>query len=700
MSPRPETGSATPTAGGRHRIGIDVGGTFTDLVFYDEDSAATRVTKVPTTPASPERGALAALAEALSEAEIRAAGYFLHGTTVGLNSLLQRAGARVGLLCTAGFRDILEIRRGDRDEMYNLFWAPAPPLVPRRRRRPVTERVRADGSIHRPIETDDVAAALEQFRAEEVDTIAVAFLNAFANPAHELQALETLRACGFTGSVSLSHQVSGEYREYERTTTTLIDAFVRPRMTRYLGALADGLRQAGFTGTPLVTRSGGGSFSFAEAAERPFETIMSGPVAGAEGTGELARRLGMGDLVAADVGGTSFDTSLVVDGRPRLLYEGSVVGLPVQTPWVDVRSIGAGGGSIAHVDAGGLLRVGPESAGADPGPAAYGRGGSEPTVTDAAHHLGLLGSGRIAHGIHLDRDLSSRSLEPVAARLGFTVDQAARGVLEIVTATMSNLMREITIEQGTDPRELWLLAFGGAGPMLATELARELGVRGAIIPPHAGNFSASGLLGADLVQAAARTRIMRLDDDGLATAGEMLAALFGELAARRGAGAADAARPIRETGLDMRYAGQEHSITVGLEADAEGRIRPDAAAVREAFTREYRRAFGVTMDEAVEIVSVRATLRAPLPPRHWDLPAGPGGAAAGDEAGTHRAWSFTAGDWREFATRQRSDLAVGTRLPGPAILREPTTTTYLDAGHVAEVHATGCLVIEREPSHG
>ena len=676
------------------RIAIDVGGTFTDLVCYDEVSAGMRVTKVPTTPTDPERGALAAVAEALTGEEIRSSEYFLHGTTVGLNSLLQRVGARVGLLCTAGFRDILEIRRGDRDEMYNLFWSPGPPLVPRRLRLPVRERVRADGVVHQAICIEDVETALQAFRAEGVDTIAIAFLNSFAHPAHELAAMEALREHGFAGSISLSHQVSGEYREYERTTTTIIDAFVRPRMTQYLGELGTGLQEAGFGGNLLVTRSGGGSFTFAEAAERPFETIMSGPVAGAEGAGELARLLGIGDFVAADVGGTSFDTSLIVDGRPRLLYEGTVVGLPVQTPWVDVRSIGAGGGSIAYVDAGGLLRVGPQSAGADPGPAAYGRGGTEPTVTDAAHMLGMLGDGRIAHHIALDRELSRKSLEPVATRLGFTAERAARGVLEIVTATMSNLMREITIEQGTDPRDLWLLAFGGAGPMLGTMLARELGVCGVVVPPHAGNFSANGLLGADLVQASARTRIMRLSEAGIQAADEILQSMFEELEARQDAGGG--AVRTRHVGLDMRYAGQEHSITVEIHSDASGRIGWNADAVRAAFTRDYERAFAVTMDEAVEIVSMRATVRSPLPERQWGSVAAVDGTV--DES--VRSWSFESGDWRQFAVVDRDSLGSGSELDGPAIILEPTTTTYLDSGHQAKVHETGCLMISREPSNG
>lgn len=672
------------------RIAIDVGGTFTDLVYYEDASTRMHVTKVPTTPEVPERGALAAVSEALSPNEVCDSAYFLHGTTVGLNSLLQRVGARVGLLCTSGFRDVLEIRRGDRDEMYNLFWAPNPPLVPRRLRLPVTERIRADGSVHQPLRPEDVQAAYRTFHDEEVDTVAIAFLNSFANPSHELLALETLRECGFDGEVSLSHKVSGEYREYERTTTTIIDAFVRPRMTLYLAELEAGMQEAGFAGSLLVTRSGGGSFTFPEACERPFETIMSGPVAGAEGAGELARQSGIGDFVAADVGGTSFDTSLIVGGRPKLLYEGNVVGLPVQTPWVDVRSIGAGGGSVAYVDSGGLLRVGPRSAGAVPGPAAYGRGGTEPTVTDAAHILGMLGKGNIAHDIVLDRELSRTSMVPIADRLGFSVEQSARGVLRIVAATMSNLMREITTEQGTDPRDLWLLAFGGAGPLLGPLLSDELGTRGIVVPPHAGNFSASGLLGADLVQASARTRMMRLSEDSVGLANRILAEMFEELDARQQDGNQELRS--RHVGLDMRYAGQEHSITVDVASDRSGRMKWNVSEIRAAFTQDYKRAFMVTMEEAVEIVSMRATIRSPLPKREF------GAVAAGlaGETETAQAWSFDCGEWRPFGVLERGGLGEGDIVKGPAIVLEQTTTTYLDTGHLARVHETGCLIITRE----
>jgi N-methylhydantoinase A len=663
------------------RLGVDVGGTFTDLIFYDDQTGEIHLAKEPTTPAAPEEGVLSAVGTALSADALRAARYFLHGTTVGLNSLLTRTGAVVGLLATRGFRDILEIARGDRDEPYNLFWRQPPPLVPRRLRLPVTERMRANGEVWAEFEEDDVRSALDTFAAEGVESVAVAFMNAYANPAHERAAAQALRDAGFEGEISLSHEVSGEYREYERTATAVIDAYVRPKMAQYLKALEDGLRRAGLEGTCLVTRSGGGAMTFAEAEERPFETIMSGPVAGAEGAGELARQLELGDVITADVGGTSFDTCLVTGGRPQLMYQGQVVGLPVQTPWVDVRSIGAGGGSVAFVDIGGLLRVGPRSAGAEPGPACYGRGGTEPTVTDAAFYLGMLGEGKLASGIGLDRSLAEQALAPLAKQLDFATEEVAQGIMTIAAANMASAIRAITIERGQDPRTARLMPFGGAGPLFATLLARELDIREIVVPPYAGNFSAWGLLGADLTQTAARTRITRLDDDALTTANEVLGELFDDVEAR----AAEREGAVREIALDMRYAGQEHTLTVDVPGD--GRIDAGAEEIGTRFSEEYDRTFGHTMDETVEIVAFRATLRTPLARRATERLAASGGDGS---VGTINAWSFSRGEQLPFAILDRSAINE-TGISGPAIVLEETATTYLDADFDARLGAGGAL---------
>jgi N-methylhydantoinase A len=662
------------------RLGVDVGGTFTDLVFYDDDTGEVRVSKEPSTPAAPEDGVLAAIRVGVPPDAVARAQYFLHGTTVGLNSLLTRTGAVVGLLATRGFRDIIEIARGDRGDPYDLFWRQPPPLVPRSRRLPVTERIDAFGSIVTPLVEDDVRAALEVFTAHGCNAVAIAFMNAYANPAHELQAMDALRRFGFEGEISCSSSVSGEYREYERTSTTVIDAYVRPRITRYLRALEERLQQAQFGGTAIVTRSGGGALTFREAEERPFETIMSGPVAGAEGAAELSRTLGLDAVIAADVGGTSFDTSLIVDGRPQLMWQGEVEGMPVQTPWVDVRSIGAGGGSIAVVDVGGLLKVGPASAGAVPGPACYGRGGTSATVTDAAFLLGMLGGGELASGIVLDRDLAAGAIQPLANQLGYTVEQTAQGIMTIAAAGMASAIRSITIERGHDPREAVLMPFGGAGPLFATLLARELEIRRLVIPPYAGNFSAWGVLAADLVQTSARTRILPLVDEALPEANALFAELFASLEART-----SSPRDVApEIALDLRFVGQEHSLTVPVPGGRE--IAATAEEIRHQFFADYERTFGHLIDEQVQVVSFRATLRTMLPRIASS-------SIAGNSHGTRGslpAWSFTQGEQLEFAIVPREDIGADG-IAGPAIVIEETATTYLDADFAARADDAGVL---------
>jgi N-methylhydantoinase A len=673
---------------GPTRLGVDVGGTFTDLIFYDPVSGEIGVAKALTTPASPEEGILDAVAAGVPDGGLERTAFFLHGTTVGLNALLERRGAIVGLLTTEGFRDTLELRRGDRAAMYDLFWHPGPPLVPRRLRIPITERLRASGEVQQPIDLDQVRRAVSVFRDEGVTAVAVVFLHAYANGAHELAAAQALREAGYEGAISLSHQVSGEYREYERTTTTVVDAFVRARMADYLQRLELRLVERGFSGSSLVTRSGGGAMTFAEAAERPFETIMSGPVAGAEGASELARTLDCDQVITADVGGTSFDTCLISQGQPSTRYEGEVVGLPLQTPWVDVRSIGAGGGSVAYVDEGGLLRVGPRSAGADPGPACYGRGGTEPTVTDAAFLLGMLGHGELAGGVALDPDAALAAVEPLGAALGFSWEQVARGILTIAGASMAGAIREITVEQGLDPRDAALMPFGGAGPLFLSLLARELEMRRVILPPHAGNFSAWGLLGADLVQTAARTRVTALTDAELEGAEEALAELFSGL--ERRATLPAGTTPMREVRLDMRYVGQEHTLTVAVDAEG-GVVSTRADALREQFHQEYRQTFGLEMDESVEIVSLRATQRTALPRGSHDMSFA---AVGGDGSRTVRAFSFADAAWTDFALVQRADLASGASIAGPAIVLEPTATAYIDRGLRGRVHESGCIVLD------
>jgi N-methylhydantoinase A len=663
------------------RLGVDVGGTFTDLILYDDATGDVRVWKEPTVRAAPEQGVIRAVESTVPDAVLAGARYFLHGSTVGLNALLERRGAVVGLLTTEGFRDLLEIRRSDRTAGFDIYWKPPAPLVPRERRLEVRERVDADGSVHIGLDEAGVAAAAERFVADGVECVAICFLNAYANPEHELRAAQVLRDAGYTGGLALSHEVSGQYREYERTSTTVVDAYVRPPVSRYLQRLGDQLDGARFGGDKLLMRSGGGSMSFLAAEQRPHEAIQSGPVAGAEGAAELARLLGLDRVIAADVGGTSFDTSLIADGRAHLMYEATVVGFPVQTPWVDVRSIGAGGGSIAYLEAGRALRVGPRSAGADPGPACYGRGGAEPTVTDAALVLGMLGRGVLAGGLEMSRSAAVAALQRLAEALELDVGRVAQGIVRIASAAMANAIREITVERGEDPRRAALLAFGGAGPLFATLLARELGVRQIVIPPFAGNFSAWGMLGADVTRTSALTRILALDADGIREVDAVSRRLLDEL---REPGD-DAAT---EVAVDARFVGQEHTLTIGWPEAA----TPDG--VRRIFREAYLRTFGQVLEGTVELVTVRVTLRRALERRAIEpRPSRPGSAAG---AVTLPAHSFHRGAELDFALIDREALGAGERFAGPAIVVEPTSTTYVDASFRGTVHETGALILSRE----
>ncbi len=672
------------------RIGVDIGGTFTDLLFYDDKTNSYIVEKVPTVPDHPEQGCLNAISASVPNDLLKETEYFLHGTTVGINALLERKGSKVGLLATKGFRDVLEIRRGDRAEMYNLIWTPPAPIVPRHLRLPVTERMLADGKIHMELNEDDVRQALETFNKEGVDSIAITYLNAYVNPEHELRSEAILRDAGFTGAISVSHQVSGEHREYERTTTTVVDAFVRNRMRGYMQALEEDLRIQSFSGQCLITRSGSGCMTFSEAEERPFETIMSGPVAGAEGAGELARALKLGDIITADVGGTSFDTCLIIDGRPQLLYQGNVIGLPLQTPWVDVRSIGAGGGSIAHVDAGGLLKVGPQSAGSVPGPACYSRGGEEPTVTDAAFFLGMLGEGKLASAVKLDNEKAEKAISKVATQLEMGKEECARGIIPIACASRSETIREITIEQGNDPRSMSLLAFGGAGPLLASIMAEELDITNIIIPPYAGNFSAWGLLGADLLRASARSHIMPVNDENLAYGNTILNELFADLESRESDN--NSANWRKEVAVDMRYRGQEHSVSISPPIK-NGQIDSSAEELARIFMDAYESSFGGTLEATTEIVSLRATLRQSLPARKYaraDYT-----ESKTEKAKSLKAFSFHKGEWQDFKLYSRAVLESGKTCEGPAIVTEQTTTIYIDSNDSFSSANNGCLLIKR-----
>lgn len=673
------------------RIGVDIGGTYTDLIYYDDATGAVRVAKRLTTPTALEQGVLDSVTGALRDDEIQDTQIFIHGTTIGLNALLQGKTAKTALFCTAGFRDILEMRRGDREAMYDLFWRQPKPLVPRRLRIPVKERVRADGLVIADLDQSDLLDGLRLVSGEDVVAIAVCLINAYANPIHELRIESFLRDRGFGGVISLSHRLSREYREFERTSTTVVDASIRDATSRYLQTLRKGLASAGFSGDVFVTKSGGGAMTADEAEVRPFESIQSGPVAGTEGAAEICRLKGWQLGISADVGGTSFDACLIRSGRPHIKHEGAILGWPIQCQWVDVKSIGAGGGSIGYVE-GGLLRVGPESAGASPGPACYDLGGLQPTVTDAALLLGMLGEGVLAGGLRLRKDLASDALNRLGAQLSMSPEETARGILTICAAAMAGTIREVTIGQGEDPRQARLIAFGGAGPLFATLLADELEIPEIVVPPYAGNFSAWGLLGQDVTYAASQTFIRRFDTHVAPELNDHLVALFGELDAR-GNQRHRRAPTEREVGVDVRYVGQDHTLTVGCPVAGTSLTPSDIGVLGTLFEAEYLQRYGTTLDNPLEVVTIRALSRVSLKRR----PVGQGISRLGQPRSTSsvsRSFSFRSGEWADFITAQRADVHDETML-GPLILLEDTATTYVDSGWSVARDDLGNLILRR-----
>ena len=541
-----------------YRLGIDVGGTFTDLVLFSEDSGALVVEKVPSVPADPSRAIIDGIVKILATAGAAPAtvSYVAHGTTVATNTLLQRHGARTALITTRGFRDLLEIARQRRPSLYDLQ-APKPPVLVRRRLRlEVPERITSDGAVRVPLDLPAVDRVLDQLAAEDIEALAVCFLYSFLHPEHERLVVERARQRLPGVAVSASSDVMPELREYERLSTTVANAYLLPRMGTYVRAFSERVAGLGIGCTPYINQSNGGTISIDEAVRAPVRTVLSGPSAGVMGAVWLARHLGLSSLVTFDMGGTSTDVSFVKDGAPTLAFEREIDGIPLRVPVLDIHTIGAGGGSVARYDSGGALRVGPESAGAHPGPACYARGGLAATVTDANLFLGRLGpDGLLGGSMGLDAGAAAGAIETLAASLGLSPIETARGIVAVVNANMAGAVRLVTVQRGIDPTGLALLAFGGAGPLHAGALARELGIRTVVVPPSPGLLCALGLLVEDLRTDMVRTCVVRLDGDALDRLDKLFAEMEAEALAWLERERVPAARRSLERWLDMRYAG-------------------------------------------------------------------------------------------------------------------------------------------------
>ncbi len=672
----------------RYRIGFDIGGTFTDFILLDRERADIRLHKCLTTPDDPSVGALAGLAELLDAAGVplAAVGEIVHGTTLVTNALIERRGARLGLITTAGFRDVLEMGTEQRYDIYDLFLQFPDPLVPRRRRLEVAERIDRDGCVVVPLDLDAVRAAARRLAADGVEAIAVGFLHAYRNPAHEQAAGAAIRALLPGVAVSLSSDVVAELWEYQRLVTTCANAFVQPLMDRYVARLEQALHRRGFRGALHLMHSAGGLVSPATARALPIRLLESGPAGGGLATAFFGRLAGKPDVISFDMGGTTAKACLIENGRAAIAAEMEAArvhrfkrgsGLPIKAPVIDMIEIGAGGGSIAGIDEVGLLRVGPRSAGADPGPACYGRGGTEPTVTDASLLLGYYDPGFFLGGrMALDVAAAERALAGVGDRLGLSPVATAWGIHRMVVESMAAAARIHIVEKGKDPRNYALVGFGGAGPAHAAGVARILGVREVLIPAASGAASALGFLAAPLSFEQVRSHPMRLDAaDAAATMEALLSELTAATRARLLAAGVAAAEVVTERSADMRLFGQLHEINVALPDGAIDAVA--MPAIRSAFAAAYAARYSAVYEAmAVQLVSLRVRCRGRIP----DLTLARADAAADGTArkGSRPAWfgdGFVA-----TPVYDRYALRPGDMLAGPAIIEEREATTIIPPG--------------------
>jgi N-methylhydantoinase A len=669
------------------RIGVDSGGTFIDICLFDEKSGHIAVWKVSSTPADPSRAVAEGVGEALARVAARAGdvSYFGHGTTVATNALIEHKGAPTGLITSDGFRDLLEIGRQKRPELYDLQADKPPALVARALRCEVPERLRHDGHVETALDEAAVCDAVRLLQNAGVEAIAICFLYSFLDPAHEAAARRIVTEEFPAAFVCASHEVAPEFREYERLSTTVVNAALGPIMASYIRGVADRLNALGIAATPYLTQSNGGVIAFDTAARLPVRTILSGPSTGVIGAQATARLSGAHDIITFDMGGTSTDVALIQAGEARLAREAVVHGYPIKAPMLDIHTVGAGGGSIAFVDSGGLLKVGPRSAGADPGPACYDRGNDEPTVTDANIVLQTLNPTHLLGGrMTVRQDLARMAIDRLAARLGMDALAAAEGVIAVVTANMARAIRVISVQRGHDPRDYTLVAFGGAGPLHAARLAAELEIRRVLVPRSPGILCAMGLLLADLRADFAMTRLLALSAATIGEIEEIVAELHGRCRAWFAEAGIEAKDRRVALSVDMRYAGQNYELSVPLPAGSITSATIDGLFA--GFAEAHRRLYGfVAEDEPVQLVTFRAEAigivrKASLRPAP---DAGPDPHEA--EFGRREVWLHENGGFVSCPLYDRDRLAAGNRIQGPAIVEQMDATTLIPPGAVATV---------------
>lgn len=671
-------------------IGIDTGGTFTDLVLAEPSAGRWEYHKVPTRTADPAAGIHDGIRELLALSGVAAAdvAFLVLGTTLATNAVLEGKWAKTGLLTTAGFRDVIELARQRRPDYFNLDKVKPLPPASRDCRLEVTERVDVEGRVVVPLDESSVHAAVAALQAAGVQSVAICFLHSYQNPAHEARVREMVEAAWPGVAVCASCEVLAEFREFERCASTLVNASLMPIMATYLDRFEAGVRELGVPRTPRVMQSNGGAVTPAAVKRLPINTFFSGPAGGVIGSARLGGRIGLPNLITFDMGGTSTDVCLIKDGEPAKKSQREMGGYPVRTRTLDIHTIGAGGGSIAWIDAGGLLKVGPRSAGAYPGPAAYGRGGTEPTVTDANVVLGRLSPESLLGGrMKMHPDKARETVEALARKLGVDPVQAAAGVVEIVNVNMMGAVRVISIEQGEDPRDFALVAFGGAGPLHAVEVAMAMGMRHVLVPARPGLLSAEGLLQADQRGDFSLTRLVVLAPAQLPA----IDAGFAELR-RRGEAwlaeeRADAAASVPEWSADLRYVGQSFELVLPLSCGS----LDDAsvATLVEAFHQRHREYYGYDIrDQAVELVNLRLALTVPRPRPSFSAAV----AAPVGKPGSREVW-FPAGGYVRSPVYDRSQLVPGMAFDGPAIVEQMDATTVIPPSARCRIDDAGNLHI-------
>lgn len=689
--------SLATSSSGSIRLATDIGGTFTDVASFEPSSGRLTFGKTLTTPRALVKGIETAVGKA--EATFAKASLFLHGTTVAINAMLERTGASTALITTQGFRDIYEIGRVNRPDSYNLFFTKHSPLVPRFHRYEIAERLSASGEILTPLDETALRGLAAHLRGEEIEAVAILFLHCYRNPEHERRAKASLQDMLPDHFISASHELSQEYREFERCSTVVANAYVGPRVRQYLQEIERRIEALGFSGNFLVVQSTGGLLGVGRAKAECIRMLESGPAAGVIGTQAIARSLNLKNAIAFDMGGTTAKAGVIFHGQPlttgSALVGGYEKALPVQIPMMDIFEVGTGGGSIARVEHGALL-VGPQSAGAEPGPVCYGRGGRDPTVTDANLVLGRLSAERFLGGeMPLDVAAAIEAVRTkIATPLHLDVVAAADGILRIAATKMSYAVKAVTTARGLDAGEFSLFAYGGAGPLHATAIAREIGLRQVVIPRAPGHFSAFGMLFSDLRYDFVRTWFVDLRSASFDTLDE----IFIELEQQGRAAIANAAIAPKQVesrrSMDMRYVGQEHVVTVDIELDHFA--SRDRAAIKRAFDEEHERRYAVSApDEPVEIASLRATVigltdKPPLEHLVAGVTMPPDRAYTGD-----REVYFTGNEqFRLVPTFGRPHLLAGNRIEGPAIVEEHASTTVLMPGDILHVDAFGNLDIQ------